>query len=191
MRQADRVRLLFGPYRTPRCRVGRRVRCLARGAVTVHALTDAPIPWPVGKRGRARALIVCGRLVEAVEREAEQAVAHWWGVTPQTVWKWRKALEVGPYTEGTRRLKRDHALGPAITAALAKAQAKARDPRRRAKIVASKLGKPRPRHVVEAVIAAHLGHRHSEATRRRMSRTHRRRRTRPPQGRPTVDARGR
>ena len=191
MHEARRFRLLFGPCRAPRCDYGQRLTCEVRGHVIVCGLSDAQIPWPVGKRGRARALIVCGRLVEAVQRESEQAVAHWWGVTPQTVWKWRKALEVGPYTEGTRRLKRDHALGPAITAALAKAQAKARDPRRRAKIVASKLGKPRPRHVVEAVIAAHLGHRHSEATRRRMSRTHRRRRTRPPQGRPTVDARGR
>jgi hypothetical protein len=78
MRDADRSRLLFGPYRTPRCRVGQRVRCLARGAVTVHALTDAPIPWPVGKRGRALSLVLCGDLARAVRRESVVAVAHWW-----------------------------------------------------------------------------------------------------------------
>jgi hypothetical protein len=32
-------------------------------------------------------------------------VAHWWGVRPLQVWKWRKALGVGATTEGTSRLR--------------------------------------------------------------------------------------
>jgi hypothetical protein len=84
MNDADRIKLLFGPYRTPRCRVGQRVRCLVRGAVVIVELSDATVPWPVGKRGRAKALVVFEGLAEAVRRESELAVAHWWGVTNQT-----------------------------------------------------------------------------------------------------------
>jgi hypothetical protein len=48
---ASRFRLP-GRYRTPRVRYGQTVRCLLRGEVEVVGLTDAPIPWPLGKRGR-------------------------------------------------------------------------------------------------------------------------------------------
>src|SRR3954447_10035285 len=101
----EATRLRFGPYRPPRCRDGRPLTCEVRGEVVVCGMTDARIPWPVGKRGRARSLVVCGGLAEAVRRESNAAVCRWWGVTPQTVSKWRKALGVGPVTEGTRRLK--------------------------------------------------------------------------------------
>ena len=51
-------------------------------------LTDAPIPWPTGKKRQkgpgARAIVVYGALAEAVRRESAQAVAHWFGVTNQT-----------------------------------------------------------------------------------------------------------
>jgi hypothetical protein len=100
----DPTRLLFGPYRPPRCRLGRALVCEVRGEVTVCGITDARIPWPVGKRGRARSLVVCGGLAKAVRRESGLAVCHWWGVTPQTVTKWRKALGVGRVTAGTRRV---------------------------------------------------------------------------------------
>jgi hypothetical protein len=182
MTDADRYRLLFGPYRTPRFRYGKAVFCDVRGEVVICGLSDAPMPWPVGKRGSARSLVVYGQLARAVRRESAQAVAHWWVVTPQTVWVWRKALGVGPVTEGTRRLKHDYALEPGITAARTKAHAKARDPVRRARIAAARRGKPRPRHVIEALIAANKGRRLSEETRRKMSEAHRRRGTRPPDG---------
>ena len=52
MNDADRFRLL-GTYRTPRFRYGRQVFCELRGWVTVVGLREAPIPWPVGKLGRA------------------------------------------------------------------------------------------------------------------------------------------
>jgi hypothetical protein len=53
-------------------------------------------------------LIVCGDLVKAVRRESEVAVAHWWGVTAQTVRVWRKALGVPKMNEGSARLHRDY-----------------------------------------------------------------------------------
>src|SRR5262249_34951799 len=88
--------------------------------------------------------------------------------------------------EGTSRLRRDYALEPKITRARKKAHAKSRDPvldrGRRAKIRQAKLGKPRPPHVVPAVIAAHLGKKPTDETRRKMILAHRRRGTRAPDG---------
>jgi hypothetical protein len=91
MDEATRFRLL-GNYGTPRVRIGRIVRCQIRGEVKVVGFTDAPIPWPQGKTRRHPAIIVYADLAKAIRRESEQAVAHWWGVDAQTVWKWRKAL---------------------------------------------------------------------------------------------------
>jgi hypothetical protein len=86
MKGRDRFRLL-GTYRTPRFRYGRTVRCEVRGEVEVVGLHEAPIPWPVGKKGRAKSLVVFKDLAMAVRREAEIAVAHHWGVDKQTVRK--------------------------------------------------------------------------------------------------------
>jgi hypothetical protein len=179
MDDADRLHLWRGPYHMPRCRVGGRLLCAGRGAVRVVGMLEAPIPWPQARNHGRPFLSVCGGLARAVRTEAAIAVAHWWGVTPLTVWTWRKALGVGAATPGTSRLRRAQALGPAGTAALAKAQAKAQDPGRRAKIAAARRGNPRPRHVIEAMRAATLGRKHTEQTRRRMSEAHRRRGTRP------------
>jgi hypothetical protein len=107
MEDAERYQLL-GTYKTPRFRYGRKVFCEVRGEVTICGLSDAPIPWPIGKRGRSRnSLVVFKDLAKAVRRESNQAVAYWWGVTPQTVSKWRKALGVGIATEGTSQLHRE------------------------------------------------------------------------------------
>ena len=116
-------------------------------------------------------------LAKALRRESNQAICHWWGITPQTVSKWRKALGIGPITEGTSRLYREYTKEPWAVEARAKAHAKARDPERRRKIAEAKRGMPRPPHVLEAMHQAWRGSHHSEATRRRMSRTHRRRGT--------------
>ena len=151
MGDAHRLRLLFGPYETPALRYGEDASCEVRGGVEIVGLAGAPIPWPVGKRGRQRFLVVYHGLADAVRRESAQAVAYWWGVTSQTVGVWRKALGVGALTEGTRRLKRDHALEPGIVAAREKAVSEASDPERRRKIAEARRGKPRPRHVVEAM----------------------------------------
>ncbi len=178
----DRVRLLFGPYATPRLPLGEVLSCEIRdGDVVVVDYSDAPIPWPIGqRRGRgARALVVYGRLVDAIRREANQAVAHWWGVSLQTVSKWRKALDVPRANEGTHRLHHDTALTPGVAAGRKKARQKTNDPGRREKIAAAKRGKPRPARVPEALRRANRGRRLPEETRQKMSEAQRRRGTRP------------
>jgi hypothetical protein len=94
MEDADRFRLL-GKYRTPRFRIGQRVRCQVRGEMIITGMTDAPIPWPVGKQGSGRnSLIVCEDLAKALRRESNQAICHWWDVSRSVVCKWRWALRV-------------------------------------------------------------------------------------------------
>src|SRR5690242_11040460 len=87
-------------YRTPPFRYGAIARCAVRGRVQIVGLSDAPIPWPVGKRGRTKALVLNGALARAVRNESNQAVARAWGVTGQTVTKWRKALGVSHANAG-------------------------------------------------------------------------------------------
>jgi hypothetical protein len=77
MDDADRFKLLFGPYQAPRFRVGQVVRCEVRGKVRIVGLSDAPIPWPVCRAGKWLVPVVYRGLVKAVRRESEQAVAHW------------------------------------------------------------------------------------------------------------------
>jgi hypothetical protein len=181
---ADRFRLL-GKYRTPRVRVGRFVRCLIRGEVEVAGIRDAPIPWPVCKTARRHALIVFADLARAIRREAALAVAHWWGVRPNHVRKWRKALGVGATNEGTSRLRSAYSHEPWAAEARAKAHAKAGDPARRAKIAAARRGKPRPPEDMAPAHEARRGTHHTEESRRKLSEAHKRRGTRPPKaGRP-------
>jgi hypothetical protein len=71
--------------RTPRFKYGQAVQDLMRGTVLVLGLSDAPIPWPVIRRGSGNMLALYGDLARAVRRESNQAVAHHWGVTGQTV----------------------------------------------------------------------------------------------------------
>jgi hypothetical protein len=95
MADADCLDLL-GTYHAPPFRVGQVVCCQVRGRVTVTGLTAARIPWPVGKKantGRG-ALVVCEGLAEALRDEATSAVARWWGVSPNTVSRWRRALGI-------------------------------------------------------------------------------------------------
>ena len=64
--------------------------------------------------------------------------------------KWCRALGAPRWNEGDLRLK--VANGKRNERAIQAMHAKARDPARRAKIAASKLGKPRPPEVIEALI---------------------------------------
>jgi nucleotide-binding universal stress UspA family protein len=128
--------------------------CEARDCdVIVTGYSDARIPWPVGRRpGRGpRGLVLFGDLARAVRRESAQAVEYWFGVGPWKVWHWRKALGVGPTNDGTHRLRSDWQQEPWAKRARRKAVAKAADPDRRRKIAEARLGKPRPRHVIEAM----------------------------------------
>src|SRR4051794_22616585 len=76
MTDADRYRLLKGPYRTPRWRSGRVVMDEVRGEVTVVGLTAGRIPWPVGKRGRAKAPVVAAGPAQAANPSADRGHDH-------------------------------------------------------------------------------------------------------------------
>jgi hypothetical protein len=146
MRDADRFKLL-GKYRTPRVRVGRVLTCEARDCdVVVTGFSDSRIPWPKGRvkrrhvhgqelrSGGPGGLIVFGALAEAVRRESNQAVAYWFGVNPNTVTVWRKALEVRRTNEGTHELRRAHGAEEWFTQVRAKGQAARWTPARRAEM---------------------------------------------------------
>jgi hypothetical protein len=110
MTDADRYRLLFGPYKAPALRRGDRALCLVRDClVVVTTWTAARIPWPPcraldGGRGGS-GLLVNEDLARAVRTEAAAAVCYWWGVSHGAIARWRKALGVGRSdSPGTRRL---------------------------------------------------------------------------------------
>jgi hypothetical protein len=182
MHDFERFRLRFGPYRTPRLRYGATVKDARRGYVKIVGLSDAPIPWPLGQWRAGKSPVLYGALLRAVRRESNQAVARARGVSMQTVSLWRKALGVGPMTEGTSKLREAYAFEPGVERGRRNAWAKARDSERRAKIAAARRGKPRPPHVTEAMRQGRTGKPHSVEARRKMSEAHKRRGTRPPNG---------
>jgi hypothetical protein len=104
MNDAERFKLLHGPCRAPRCKIGQKLWCEMRGWVIVRGMSEGRVAWPVTRVNRATAFIVCAGLAEAIRRESASAVCYWWGITPQTVTKWRKALDVPTYNEGTTKL---------------------------------------------------------------------------------------
>lgn len=163
---------LLATYRTPRFTYGSTVTCEWRGDVVINGITDALIPWPVGKRRkeRAKTLVLYADLADALRRESSSAISHWWGVSDQAITKWRRELGIDAMTEGTRLLKSAAAKSsPGIARALDAAHKKAGDPERRRKIAEARRGKPRPDHVIEAMRKANLGKKLSAETRRRMS----------------------
>jgi hypothetical protein len=58
VKDADRIRLYFGHYRTPIFKYGDVVICDVRGQVEIVGPSSGPIPWPIGKRGRHKAIAV-------------------------------------------------------------------------------------------------------------------------------------
>src|SRR5271157_3784523 len=105
MHDSDRFKLHHGPYFPPECRIGDRLPCQYRGReVVVGGMTDAPIQWPYAKKQGHHSCVVCGDLIRAVQSESEIAVAYHWGVTPETVKHWRRALGVPRMTDGSRKL---------------------------------------------------------------------------------------
>src|SRR5262249_39086450 len=124
MSDADRVRLLFGPYQAPALKRGDRATCLFKDCdVVVTGWTDARISWP---RCRPRhvprshpSLLVNEELARAIRHESAAAIRHWWGVGVGVVWRWRRAFGVGrTNNEGSARLMRAAAeLGATAAAA--------------------------------------------------------------------------
>jgi transposase-like protein len=110
------------------------LECEALGReVVVGGMHDSPIPWPYRYQQGPHSLILCGDLVRAVQAESEKAVAHHWGVSPSTVYLWRKALGVGKWTEGTTRL---------ILGAIERGREASRSAESRAKMSKARAGKP-------------------------------------------------
>jgi len=94
--------------------------------------------------------------------------------------------------EGATWLRQGYGQEEWFAEARRKAHARARDPQRRAKIAASRRGRPRPPGVLQAMQSGRLGKPLSEEHRHKLSETHRRRGTRPPKaGRPRSAAEGR
>ncbi len=91
--------LHFGPYNPPKVRRRGRLFDEVHGTVVVGRFSDAEILWP--KRWGRNSLVLCGDLTRAVRRESAIAISHWWGVSRAVVGRWRRALGVGKYTEGT------------------------------------------------------------------------------------------
>ena len=60
MNDDQRFALHFGPYHAPPFHYGDAVMDEVRGEVTVIKLSDAKIPWPIGKLRQGRSLIVYG-----------------------------------------------------------------------------------------------------------------------------------
>jgi hypothetical protein len=140
MQDTERYRLVHAPYAAPCCRIGDQLSCEIRGWVTVRCMSDGLIPWPMTKVRGNRAFILCGDLARAAQQEAAIAVCHWWGVTPQTVTKWRAVLDVPEYSEATRRLHREWMPERVPPEVHARAIAAANTPEANAKKAAAKIG---------------------------------------------------
>ena len=102
---SHRTTLLYGPYEAPQFRLGQPLRCsLRKERVVVDRISGGPIPWPAARTAGKPQLVLCGDLIRAVRRESSAAVQFWWGVSEWTVTRWRNALGVGRFTEGTLHL---------------------------------------------------------------------------------------
>ena len=145
MIDSERTKLLYGPYVPPKCGLGDKLPCEYRGReVTVEGMTDAPIPWPWTNRNRNASPILCGDLIRAVRTESAISVAYHWGVSTATVWKWRRALDVPPMTNGSRRLRIEYAAETLTPEVRAKAREAMHSEEVRAKL--SSLRKGRRQH---------------------------------------------
>lgn len=106
---ATAVRLLHAPYTAPALNRGARAMCRYRDAdVIITSWTDARISWPKCRRpdthGGGSGLLVDEELARAVRCESVLAICYWWGVNYSVVWKWRKALGVERFNEGSAKL---------------------------------------------------------------------------------------
>jgi hypothetical protein len=80
MDDRKRFKLLHGPYKPPRCWLGKKLFCKVRGWVPVRRISAGRIPWPETSVVHSRAFILIDDLVKAVRHESAIAICHWWGV---------------------------------------------------------------------------------------------------------------
>lgn len=106
MTAAARFRFL-GTYTASRLRVGDRATCLYRDTdVLITSWSDARISWP-----RCRALdhkggsgLLVDETKHAIATESGEALEYPFGVTHNTVCKWRRTFEIGRHgTPGSKR----------------------------------------------------------------------------------------
>lgn len=95
--------LMGGPYKTPACREGGWVMDEVHGLVQVNGFSEGRLSWPTRKRplGGPRALALTEELVRAIRLESAVAVSYWWGISTNTVRKFRRLLHVPRNTPGT------------------------------------------------------------------------------------------
>lgn len=144
--------LIQGPYAPPPCTKGDWISDDTEGLTEVGGMTSAPIPWPRRKKTGRASLILCGDLVRAVKTESVEAICHWWGVGPTKVWMWRQALGVDRVTPGTRLLLQERTGVPPDAAA--RGRVAASTPESRAKMAATKRGRPAHPRTREALLTA-------------------------------------
>lgn len=155
MDDSERFKLLHGPYAAPIINRGDTIKCEHRGVtVVVGGMSSGRIGWPTIKKTGTVGLIVCGDLVRAVRLESEIAISHHWGVGVVTIWKWRKSLGVGQYTDGTNRLHRDYKPEKLPDEIAAIGRENALNPESLAKMAATKTGKPIHPNTRKALLCA-------------------------------------
>jgi hypothetical protein len=120
----------------------------------VRGFTDAPISWPSTRRTGGFSPILCDDLVRAVRTTSSRAICHHWGVSKQTVWKWREAWEVPRWNEPTQRLHRRMQAERWDRESLADAGRKSQTRQSRAKMSARRKGRPPHRHFQAAAAEA-------------------------------------
>lgn len=139
--------------------------------MTIVGITDARIPWPLGKRGKHKSPVLYRGLIRAVRHESAQAVIHWWGVGWRRVAGWRKALAVPFMNPGRLWLSQAYGQEPWCKRALKEGWIAADSAQARAKVAASKVGKTPQAHVLKAMRMAHKGKPLSAAHRRKIGRS--------------------
>lgn len=144
--------LIGAPYAAPDCQAGDWLDDEIEGRLQVGGWTSAPMPWPRRRKNGRPSLIVTAELARAVRTESAEAICHWWDVGPTKVWMWRQALGVGRVTDGTRKLRQERTGVPPDAAALGRERAAS--PESRAKMAASKRGKPVHPNTKAALLAA-------------------------------------
>jgi len=83
------------------------------------------IPWPMHQNAGRRSPVVYKGLSKAVRNEFNQAIAHCWGVSGQSVTKWRKAMGVGRETPGSHAIRVERSKEPWFAEMQRKAWSKA------------------------------------------------------------------
>jgi hypothetical protein len=155
MIDSQRFKLIYGPYVAPRCRVGDKLTCEYRGReVTVRGISNGLIQWPGTRRTGNASPILCGDLIRAVQTESSQGVAFHWGVKHGLVWRWRRALNVAPMTNGSRRLRIEYAVETLTPEVRAKAREAMHSTEVREKLSALRKGqRPHPNMLAAALEA--------------------------------------